>query len=93
MIAAYIIPGTKVKGFGSAIVVAVVLAVVSASVGALLHFVTFPLNRLTFGLVGFLVGILMIYITDALVKGFSVGSFWSAVGFALVLAIIRSLFL
>jgi len=93
MIAAYIIPGTKVNGFKSALIVALVLAVVSATVGALLNLITLPLNRLTFGLVGFLVGIVMIYITDSLVKGFKVGSFWSAVGFSLILAIVRALFL
>lgn len=45
--AAYLVPGVNVDGFVTALIVAVVLGLVNATVGVLLKFITAPLNWLT----------------------------------------------
>jgi putative membrane protein len=89
-IAAYLTPGVTVGSPWDALVVAVVLALVNATVGYLLRVVAIPVNILTLGLVSFLIGILMIYLTDALVPGFSVANFWAAIIFAVLLALVSA---
>jgi len=49
-----------------------------------------PLVWLTFGVVLFLVNVLMLYITSWIVKGFDIGSFGSAVAAAIVIWIVQT---
>lgn len=88
-VAAYLVPGVDVDGFWSALIVAVVLALVNATIGLLLKFVTAPLNWLTLGLVSLIINVLMVLLVDNLVDGFATNGFWAAAVFALVLAIIQ----
>lgn len=91
-IAAYILPGVTVAGPLTAIVIAIVLAVINATVWRLLRVAAFPINVLTFGLIGFIISVLMILLTDSLVAGFEIANFRIAAIFALILAVIQSLF-
>lgn len=89
-IAAYIIPGAHVAGFGWAIVAGLVIGFVNAIVGGILRLFTFPLNWLTFGLVSFIITVLMIMLSDSLMGSkFEVDGFWNAALFAIVVAIIE----
>ena len=57
---------------------AAVFGILNTILKPILKFVTFPLAILTLGLAWFGVSMLMLWITDALVKGFDVtGGFWS----------------
>ena len=47
---AQIIPGIKVRDFGAALVATIVIAIVNATIGPVLKFLTFPLTFLTLGL-------------------------------------------
>ena len=47
-LAAYIVPGAQVAGFGWAIVTGLVIGLVNAIVGGILRLFTFHLNWLTF---------------------------------------------
>ncbi|TYR37794.1 phage holin family protein [Sphingobacterium phlebotomi] len=88
-IAAYIVPGAQVAGFGWAIVTGLVIGLVNAVVGGILRLFTFPLNWLTFGLVSFIITVLMILLSDKLMGSkFDVDGFWTATLFAIVVAII-----
>lgn len=92
-LAAYIVPGAQVAGFGWAIVTALVIGLVNAIVGGILRLFTFPLNWLTFGLVSFIITILMILLSDKLMGSkFDVDGFWTAALFAIVVALIDMLF-
>jgi len=51
--------------------VAVVLAVVNATLGAFLKTITAPLNRLTIGFIGFVINVCMILLVDNLVDDFT----------------------
>lgn len=89
-IAAYIVPGAQVAGFGWAIVTGLVIGLVNAIVGGILRLFTFPLNWLTFGLVSFIITVLMILLSDKLMGSkFDVDGFWTAALFAIVVAIIE----
>ncbi len=92
-LAAYIVPGAQVAGFGWAIVTGLVIGLVNAIVGGILRLFTFPLNWLTFGLVSFIITILMILLSDKLMGSkFDVAGFWTAALFAIVVALIDMLF-
>lgn len=88
-VAAYIVPGVVVEWRMTALIVALILALVNATLWFLLRFLAFPVNVLTFGLVGFLISVLMILLTDNLVAGFEIANFRVAVVFAVILGIIQ----
>ena len=89
-IAAFIIPGVQVAGFGWAIVTGLVIGLVNALIGGLLRLLTFPLNWLTFGLISFIITVLMIMLTDTVMgTKFDVNGFWNAALFALVVALLE----
>lgn len=89
-VAARILPGVSVDGFGTAVVVAVVLGLVNALLKPLLLFLTLPLNILTLGLFTFVIIGGLVQLTSALVTGFHVANFWWALAFALTLSLINS---
>jgi len=89
-IAAYIVPGAAVANFWWAIITGLVIGLVNAVVGGILRLFTFPLNWLTFGLVSFIITVLMILLSDKLMGSkFEVDGFWTATLFAIVVAIIE----
>jgi putative membrane protein len=82
-----------VRSYGTAVGVALVIAILNATIGALIRF---PLNLVTFFLLSFLVRLfvtaLMIKLADTLFKGFNIDSFGTALIIAIVLAIAGALF-
>ncbi|RZL39913.1 MAG: phage holin family protein [Pedobacter sp.] len=91
-IAAFLIPGVNVDGFGSAILVGILLALVNATIGFILRILTFPINFLTLGLVSFIITVLMVLLVDSIMDSFSTSGFFSAMLFAIVLAILKMIF-
>ena len=87
-LASYFTPGAYVDGLWTAIIVAVVFGLVNAFIGTVLRLLTLPLNFLTFGLVSFIITILMVFLTDDLVDGFSVERWYHAAIFAVLLGLI-----
>lgn len=55
------------NGYISALIFAVVLAVVNLLLGTVLRIVTFPLKLITLGLFSFVVSSILVYVTDQLV--------------------------
>lgn len=91
-IAAHLIPGVHVNGYGSAVITGIVLALVNATIGFILRILTFPVNILTLGLVSFIITVCMILLVSKLVNGFSVDGFFTAALFAIVLAVLKMIF-
>ncbi len=87
---AKLLPGVRVDGLGTALVVAVALGVVSAVLGPLLLFLTLPLNVLTLGMFTFVIIGGLVQFTAWFVPGFAVASFWWALLFALLLSVLNS---
>jgi putative membrane protein len=87
----YILPGIHIDTFTTALIVALVLALLDAIVKPILVIFTFPITILTFGLFLFVVNAIIIWMATKFVKGFSVDGFWWAILFSLLLSVITSL--
>jgi putative membrane protein len=92
LLAANLLPGVYVSGFGSALLAALLLAVVNATIGLILRIITFPLNFLTLGLVSFIISVCMVLLVSSLLDGFKVNGFFAAAIFAIVLSLLKMLF-
>ena len=91
-LAAYLLPGVEVSGFGSAILAGILIALANATIGTILRLLTFPINFLTLGLMSFIITVLMVLLVDSLMDSFNTNGFFSALIFAVVLALIKMLF-
>lgn len=91
MLSAYILPGVYIDGFLTAIILALVLAVLNAIVKPVLIFLTIPVTVLTLGLFLLVINALIILLADWLVAGFDVSGFFAALLFSLVLAIVTAI--
>ncbi len=84
--------GIKVKDFGTALLVAVVLGILNALLRPILSFVSFPLIILTLGLFSFVINAAIFWLAAALVPGFQLrGGCLSALIGPIVLGLINSL--
>lgn len=87
---ASITPGVAVDGVLSAVVVALVLALLNLLVKPILIFLTLPATLVTFGLFLLVINAIVVMICDRLVAGFQVSSFGSALCFSLLLSFLQS---
>jgi len=85
------LPGVNVDGFGSSIIVVIVLAVLNFLVKPILQIISIPITILTLGLFLFVINALIILLCSKMVGGFHVDGFWSALLFSLVLSIVQSI--
>ncbi len=90
LITAYILPGVHVDGFFAALVLAVVLGAVNAILRPVLIILTLPISILTLGLFVLVINGALVMLATYIVPGFTVASFWSALLFGIVLAIVSS---
>jgi putative membrane protein len=89
LLVARFMPGFFVRGFGTALIAAVVIGLVNATIGALLKIVTFPLTILTLGIFWLLINALMLKFAALFVPGFEVRGLWPAFWGAIVLSILN----
>lgn len=90
-VTSYILPGVKLAGWGTAIVVAVILGILNAFIRPLLLILTIPINILTLGLFTFVVMAFLVWLTSLIVPGFEVDNFLWCIVFAIVLTLINGL--
>ena len=88
MFTAWILPGIQIKNFWSAIVVAIILALLNIFVKPVMVFLTIPLTIITFGLFLFVINALIILLAGAIVSGFKVMGFWWALAFSIIISLI-----
>jgi len=88
---AYALPGVTAEGFGAALIVALVLGILNAFIRPILLTLTLPVNVLTLGLFTLVINTLLIMAADAVVPGFQISGFLTALIFGIVLAIITYL--
>ena len=87
-IATLITPGIKAKSFLTFLIAATVLGLINAFIRPVLWLLTAPLSVLTFGLFVLVINALMIMLAAALVPGFEVKGFGSALLAAIIMAVI-----
>lgn len=90
VIVATVVPGFEVRSFGSALMAAVVIGLVNATIGIVVKLLTLPLTIVTFGLFLFVVNAIMLMLASSLVSGFIVAGFWPAFFGAIVLSLINT---
>jgi putative membrane protein len=94
MLVSRIVPGFYMNGgFQSALIAAVVIGFLNATLGAVLKFITFPLAIVSFGIFLLVINAAMILFASDLVGGFYVAgwtpAFWGAAVLAVLSLIIR----
>lgn len=82
--------GISVSGPLAALIAALVIGFINATLGALLKILTFPLTLLTLGLFWFVINALMLELAANLVQGFQVRNFFAAFIGAILLSIVSS---
>ncbi len=90
-VASHIFRGLKFDSTGALIVAALLLGFANAIVKPLLIVLTLPLTLVTFGLFLLVINALMILLVAALVKGFRVSGFWTALFASLFVSILSIL--
>jgi len=86
------LPGISVDGFGSSIIVVIVLALLNFLVKPILQLISIPITILTLGLFLFVINALIILLCSYLMGGkFEVDGFFPALLFSLVLSIVQSI--
>ncbi len=88
LIVANILPGIQVDGFGSALIAAFVIGLVSATVGLILKIVLLPFILLSLGIVYFLINGLKLKLASEFVPGFRVSGCMTAVIGSILLTLV-----
>lgn len=90
LIVAHVVPGFHLRGFMAALIAALVIGLVNATLGVVLKIITFPLAFLTLGLFWLVINALMLLFASALLSpAFVVRGFWPALWGAIVLALVN----
>ncbi|MGE0406849.1 MAG: phage holin family protein [Candidatus Korobacteraceae bacterium] len=92
LIVTWLVPGFRVDGLLPALLAALVIGIVNATLGAFLKVVTFPLTLLTLGIFWFVINALMLELAAWLVPGFTISGFLAAFLGAIVLALVNLVF-
>jgi putative membrane protein len=88
----YLLPGIAVSDSLSAVWVALLLAVLNATVRPFLVLLTLPVTLVTLGLFLFVINAFIILLASHWIDGFKVDGFWWALIFGFLLAIVNSFF-
>lgn len=89
MIVAHVVPGFYVSSFGAALVAALVIGLINATLGLFLKIVTLPLTILTLGGFMLVINAFMLMLASSLLRGFEVHGFGAAFIGGIVLALVH----
>ena len=90
-IVAHVVPGISVSGPVAALIAALVIGFINATLGLLLKILTFPLTLLTLGLFWFVINALMLELAAKFVQGFNVRGFFPAFIGAILMMIVNAI--
>jgi len=90
-IVARLVPGISVSGPVAALIAALAIGFINATIGLVLKVITFPLTLITLGLFWFVINALMLELASAVVPGFRVHGFFAAFVGAIVLSLVNML--
>lgn len=84
----YLLDGIQMSGFFSAVFAAALLGILNAFLRPIALLLTLPINLLTLGLFTFIINALMLKMASALIPGFDVYGFWTAIFGSLLISLI-----
>jgi putative membrane protein len=95
IIVSKIVPGFDVHGLWPALIAALVIGLLNATVGLFLKIITFPLSILTLGIFLLVINAMMIMVASGIVRGFTVHgfapAFWGGIVLSLLGMLIRAM--
>lgn len=91
VVLAKILPGVAVEGYGSALIVAIVIALLRLIVKPILVVLTLPITIVTFGLFLLIINAIIILLAGYFVDSFDVTTIWWALLFSLLLSVFQSI--
>jgi putative membrane protein len=83
--------GVHVAGFGTALIVAVVLGLLNIFIKPILVVLTLPVTIVTLGLFLLIINAILILVCTKIVGGFTVDTFWTALLFSIILSLTQSI--
>jgi putative membrane protein len=89
MIVAQVVRGFNVTDFKAALIAALVIGLVNATVGVFVKIVTFPLTLVSLGVFWFVINALMLKLAAVFVPGFKIEGFIPAFFGAIVLSLVN----
>ena len=93
LIVSHVVPGFHVDGYKEALIAAIVIGLINATLGLLLKLITLPLTLLTLGVFWWVVNALMLMLASKLLApNFMVSGFLAAFLGAIVLSLINLVF-
>lgn len=90
LVIAHFMPGVRVRDFATAVIVAVVLAMLNLFIKPLIILFTLPVTILTLGLFLLVINALLIMLCTVIVGGFEVDTFFTALLFSVILSLLQS---
>lgn len=87
---AWALPGIHVTTFWTALVVAVILALLNIFIRPILVILTIPITIVTLGLFLFIINALIIMLAGYMIDGFTVDGFWWALLFSILMTVLNS---
>lgn len=88
LVAAWLVPGVELSGTGAALAAGAVLGLVNVSIRPVLLILTLPFTLITLGLFIFVINAICVWLTAAMIPGFSIATYWAAFLGALVVSVV-----
>lgn len=92
LLTAYLLPGVYIHNFGTALLVAALIALLNVFLKPLLVIFTIPITIITFGLFLLVINAIIVLLASHFISGFYVDGFWWALAFSIIMTILSSLF-
>ena len=87
----YLLPGVHIDSFVTALILALVLAVLNMLLKPIMVILTLPITIITFGLFLLVINAAIILLASKMVGGFKVDGFWWALLFSILLSVVTSI--
>ena len=75
---AHLLPGLEVPNFGDALLFALIVAILNATITPILILISFPLTVLTIGLFAVLINVFVFWLASLISYGIHITNFWGA---------------
>jgi len=86
--AAYLVPGISLQGFGTALLVALVLGLINAVLKPLLVLISFPFIILSLGLLLLVINAAMLKLAAGLLEGFAIDGWIPAIFGSIIITLV-----
>lgn len=87
----YLLPGIHIDSYVTALILALVLAVLNVFLKPIMVILTLPITIITFGLFLLVINAAIIMLASKMVSGFKVDGFWWALLFSILLSVATSI--